>query len=126
MDIPSDIDVSYGIISDHAVLSGLTSHIKSVRVKSRRPELYLAEERIILGGHEYLCMVRHCCIPYTHEYTIVGGDAKGSHVTERFESIPLGTRIMAAIHWKGGIRGMLGRGSIRDDYADMLAAAHAS
>ena len=124
VEISADVNSAYGTISDHAVLGGITPHIKSVRVKSRRPERYLAEEVLVLGGREYLCMIRHYCRPpHTHEYTVVGGDAKGSRITEKFESTAGGTRITASIDWKTGFWGMLGHGSVRDDYAEMLCAA---
>lgn len=123
MEVPLDVNAAYDTISDHAILSGITSHIKSVKVKSRRPERYLSEEVLILGGREYLCMIRHHCTPHhTHEYVVVGGDAKGSRVIEKFESIPIGTRITAVIDWKTGLRGALRRNSVRSDYTSILCA----
>lgn len=124
VEIPARMDAVYDTVSDHATLSGLTSHIESVKVKSRRPERYLAEETLVLGGRRHLCMVRHHCLrPHTHEYFVVGGDAKGSRITETYQATPAGTRITVSIDWRGGLRGMLGGGSIRDDYADMLHAS---
>ena len=124
VEIPARMDAVYDTISDHAVLSGLTPHIESVRVRSRRPERYLAEETLMLGGRRHLCMVRHhCSRPHTHEYFVVGGDAKGSRITETYRATPAGTRISVRIDWRGGLRGMLGGGSISGDYADMLRAS---
>lgn len=124
VEIPARMDAVYDMISDHAALSGLTPYIESVKVKSRRPERYLAEETLVLGGRRHLCMVRHhCSRPRTHEYFVVGGDAKGSRITETYQATPTGTRITVSIDWRGGLRGMLGSGPIRDDYADMLRAS---
>lgn len=124
VDIPVGAEAAYDMISDHAALAAKTPHIKTVKVKSTRPDLYLAEERLVLGGREYLCMVRHRRRPpHTHEYTVVGGDAKGSRVVERFRDIPGGTRVTVDIDWKYGLRGMAGRGGMLNDYADMLRAA---
>lgn len=121
VEIPARMDAVYDVVSDHAALSGRTSHIESVKVKSRRPERYLAEETLVLGGRRHLCMIRHHCLrPHTHEYFVVGGDAKGSRITETYKATPAGTRISVSIDWRGGLRGMLGGGSIGDDYADML------
>ena len=124
VDIPARIDAVYDAISDHSTLSEMAPHITSVKVKSRRPERYLAEEALVLGGHRYLCMIRHhCSHPHTHEYFVVGGDAKGSRVTERYQTTKYGTRITVSIDWKSGLRGVLGGGSIQDDYTHMLYAA---
>ena len=124
VDLPARMDAVYDAISDHSVLAGLTPHIESVRMKSRRPERYLAEEALVLGGRRHLCMVRHhCSRPHTHEYFVVGGDAKGSRITETYRATPAGTRISVRIDWRGGLRGILGGGSITDDYADMLRAS---
>ena len=124
VEIPARMDEVYDIVSDHSALAGLTPHIVSVKVKSRRPERYLAEETLLLGGRRHLCMVRHhCSRPHTHEYAVVGGDAKGSRVIETYQATPSGTLIVASIDWRGGLRGMMGGGSIREDYAEMLHAS---
>ena len=118
------IETIYDTISNHDTLAEMTPCLKSVKIKSRRPENYLAEEILVLGGREYLCMVRHYCQPpHLHKYTVVGGDAKGSRVIERFEGMSDGTRITAHIHWKTGLRGVLKSRSVANDYANMLQAA---
>lgn len=114
-------DAVYRVMSDHRLLSEVAPGvILSVRVLSERPETYLAEERLALGGREYLSMVRHHREPPSlHEYLVVGGDAKGSRVTETFEEIPGGTRLTVTIDWKGG-RLRKGDAATADTYHRLL------
>ena len=123
-EIETDIDTAYHIVSDHVLLHKITPHIMAVKVMSRRSHRYLAEETLMLGGRRYMCMIRHhCSPPHTHEYFIVGGDAKGSHIIERFKMIEGRTYVTVDIHWKRGLLDMLNRVSVGDDYIKMLCAA---
>ena len=104
-EIPADPKTVCDILSDHDLLHQLVPDvIKSVNVRSRRDDTYVAEERLILGGREYLCMVRHVLrCPDSHMYYVIGGDAKRSIITERFESLKDRTRVVSTIRWKGGL-----------------------
>lgn len=123
VEISSGRDEVYGVITDHAELSRVAPRIvRSVRTLSVRPDTYLAEERLVLGGREYLSMVRHRLEPPSaHTYTIVGGDAKGSTITEILDETAGGTRVTAHIEWRMGLRRM-GGGRIRDSYQELLDA----
>lgn len=123
VEVSSGMDGVYGVISDHSELSRVAPRIvRSVRTLSVRPDTYLAEERLVLGGREYLSMVRHRLEPPSaHAYTIVGGDAKGSTITEMLEETAGGTRVTARIEWRMGLRRM-GGGRIRDSYQQLLEA----
>lgn len=104
-DIPADIGMVYDILSDHNQLHQLAPGIiKSVNVRSRRDDTYVAEERLVLGGKEYLCMVRHILkCPDSHTCYVIGGDAKRSMITEQFESLKDQTRVVSTISWRGGL-----------------------
>lgn len=127
MEMGAARDAIYQLMSDHRSLSEVVPGIiLSVRVLSERPETYLAEERLALGGREYLSMVRHRREPpRLHEYLVVGGEAKGSRVTETFEEISGGTRLTVTIDWKGG---RLRRGDMAtaDTYQRLLGMVEAN
>lgn len=78
---------AFGIAADHAALSAsLPEYFASVRVRSRRGGVSVLEERLRLGGAELLMMVRHTSEPPAlHAMSVLGGDAKGSHIVERYE-----------------------------------------
>ena len=119
-EIPADPKTVCDILSDHDLLHRLAPDIiKSVNVRSRRDDTYVAEERLILGGREYLCMVRHILgCPDSHRYYVIGGDAKRSTVTERFEPLKDKTRIVSTIRWKGGLLARNGR--VSASYQDLI------
>ena len=120
-------DTVYATMSDHRSLAAMAPGvIISIRVLSERPETYLAEERLALGGREYLSMVRHRREPpRLHEYLVVGGDAKGSRVTEAFEETNAGTRLTITIDWKGG-RLRRADTAIVDSYLGLLEMVRAN
>ena len=120
-------DTVYATMSDHRSLARMAPGvIISIRVLSERAETYLAEERLALGGREYLSMVRHRREPpRLHEYLVVGGDAKGSRVTETFEETSSGTRLTITVDWKGG-RLRRAEGAVVDSYRGLLEMVRAN
>lgn len=121
--LPVGPEAICGVMSDHSMLCSIAPNImRQVNVKSRRAETYLAEERIFLGGRLYLSMVRHTLeCPQYHLYRIVGGDAKGSAVTEQFQPQNGHTNVTVTIRWKTGI---FSRSSgIADGYRQLLRDA---
>lgn len=126
--VSADRGAAYDLLSSHQAMGTVVPNvILSVRVLSVRPETYVAEERLRLGGRLYVTMVRHRTDPrrLTHHYFVIGGDAKGSQVTEWFRDAPGGTQITAHIRWKAGLRGIVG-GSVRRSYQEILNAAKVS
>lgn len=90
----------------------------SVRVRSRRGNVAVVEERVRLSGRELSMMTKHVAdAPGSHEVFVIGGDAKGTHVVERYEEVPQGTRVTvdADIRLGGAMRiaGLLGRRRLR-------------
>ncbi len=54
----------------------------------------VVEEHVKLSGKELVIMAKHVTqYPEVHEVFVIGGDAKGSHIIERFENIEEGTKI---------------------------------
>ena len=101
----------------------LPQFFPSIRVVSVRPNTTLAEEHLKLAGKELLVMAKHVIDePVIHETFFVGGDAKGTHITEEYEQTPKGTRIILTVDFKGSIRltGVLGRGKFEDEFSRIM------
>ncbi len=60
--------------------------------------------------------------PAIHETFFVGGDPKGTHITEEYEQTPKGTRIIVTVDFKGSMRlkGVLGRGKFEDEFSRIM------
>ena len=63
--------------------------------------------------------------PNIHEIFVIGGDAKGTHIVEKFESRNNGTKLTIDVDFKlkgGGIRlsNLLGKQNIKDDYSKFV------
>jgi len=72
----------------------LPKYFSSIRVLSVRGNTAVVEEHIRIAGREFVMMTKHVTkYPELHEIFVIGGDAKGSHITERYESIKDGTKI---------------------------------
>jgi len=93
----------------------LPKYFPSIRVRSVRDNVAVVEEHIRISGKELVMMTKHVTkYPELHEVFVIGGDAKGSHIIERYESVKEGTKIivkadlklrgplkLAAFFWKG-------------------------
>jgi len=72
----------------------LPEFFPSIRVRSIRDNVAVVEEHVKLSGKELVIMAKHVTqYPEVHEVFVIGGDAKGSHIIERFEKIEEGTKI---------------------------------
>ena len=73
----------------------LPKYFPSIRIRSTRGNIAVVEEHIKIAGHEFIMMTKHVTkFPEIHEVFVIGGDAKGSHIVERFDSIQGGTKII--------------------------------
>jgi coenzyme Q-binding protein COQ10 len=93
----------------------------SIRIISVRPNTTLVEEHINLAGKEMVVMAKHIIEkPTLHETFIVGGDAKGSHITENFQQTSNGTKITITVDFKskGKMRlsGMFSKGKFENEF----------
>ena len=103
----------------------LPRHFSSIRVRSRRDNVAVVEEHIRVAGRELVMMTKHVTnYPETHEVFVIGGDAKGSHILERYESVKEGTKIIveAEIKLKGVMRlaGFFGKEKIRQSFIKIM------
>lgn len=100
--IKSDRNKVFEISTNYANFQKiLPQYYPSIRVISIRGNVSVVEEHLIIGGHELVMMVKHVINePILHEIFVIGGDAKGTHITKRFECIPQGTKMILEVDWK--------------------------
>lgn len=121
--IRADIEDVFDAATDVAALErNVPGHFLSVRLLSVRGNVSVAEEHIILAGRELVIMAKHVTDrPHTHETFVIGGDAKGSHITERYARVAAGTRLDIDVDLRlGGMLGLAGvflRGRLAADFA---------
>jgi len=97
----------------------LPEHFISIKVKSVRDNVAVVEEHVILAGIEFVMTTKHVTkYPEIHEVFVIGGDTKGSHVIEKYETIKNGTKITvdADIKLKGKLKilGIFGKNKIKN------------
>lgn len=103
----------------------LPNYFPSIRIRSVRDNVSVVEEHLKIGDKELVMTTKHITnYPETHEVFVIGGDAKGSHIIEKYEKIPNGTRIIvdADVKLKGMMRiaGLLGKQKIASEYGKII------
>ncbi len=103
----------------------IPQYFPSVRILSSRNEVSVIEEHLMLGDRELVMMTKHVVEePKRHETFVIGGDAKGTHIVERFEPISSGTKLLvfADFKLKGGMKisSLLGRNKVENDYSKIM------
>lgn len=86
----------------------MPQYFPSIRVISERPNTTLAEEHRMISGKEMVVMARHIVNDsFTHETFFIGGDAKGSHIIEKYEPLLDGTKISVQVDFRPKISSKL-------------------
>lgn len=103
----------------------LPQYYPSIRVISVRGNVSVVEEHLRIAGQELVMMAKHVIDePTLHEIFIIGGDAKGTHIIKRYESIPHGTKLTLEIDWKlkgiMKISNLFGKNKILNDYSKII------
>ena len=103
----------------------LPQYFPSIRVRSQRDNVAVVEEHLKVAGKELVMMTKHVTTyPELHEVFVIGGDAKGSVITERYETVPEGTKIIvdADIKLKGvmKIAGLFGKKKILNSFSKIM------
>jgi coenzyme Q-binding protein COQ10 len=103
----------------------LPQYFPSIRVRSVRENVAVVEEHLKLGDRELVMTTKHVTkYPETHEVFVLGGDAKGSHIVERYEKVQEGTKLVvdADIRLKGilVIAGALAKKKITSDFDKII------
>jgi ribosome-associated toxin RatA of RatAB toxin-antitoxin module len=103
----------------------LPQYYPSIRIISSRGNTSVVEEHLRIGGKELVMMVKHVIVePLQHEIFVIGGDAKGTHIINRYEQIQDGTKLILEVDWKS--KGMMklldffGKTNILNDYSRMI------
>ena len=79
----------------------LPQHFPSILVKSTRETSSLVEEHLLFGDRELIIMAKHVLQkPVTHDIFVIGGDAKGSHISQQFIEVSEGTKIIVNVDLK--------------------------
>lgn len=103
----------------------IPEYFTSIRIRSVRDNVAVIEEHIKLAGKELVMMTKHVTkYPETHEIFVIGGDAKGSHILEHYQSVTEGTKISvdADIKLKGVLKivGFFGKKKIASGFITMM------
>ena len=70
-------------------------YFPSIRIRSVRENTAVVEEHLRLGNKEFIMMTKHITkYPEIHEIFVIGGDAKGTHITEKYEKVGDTTRLI--------------------------------
>ncbi len=119
-------EIIFDILTNYENYSKLfPQHFPSIRIRSERDNASVVEEHMILGEKELVIMAKHVIRePTTHEIFVIGGDAKGTHITQQFIEIPQGTKILVNVdlNLKGimKISGLFGKNKFEEHYSNIL------
>ncbi len=103
----------------------LPQYFPSVRILSTRNDVSVVEEHMVLGNKELVMMTKHVIQePHLHEIFVIGGHAKGTHIVEKFEQIPTGTKMLVEVDFKlkGNMKisNLLGKNKIENNYSKIV------
>ncbi len=103
----------------------LPQYFPSVRVLSVRENVAVVEEHLKIGGKELVMTTKHVTkYPELHEVFVLGGDAKGSHIVEKYENATGGTSMTVDADIRLGgmmfIAGILAKKKIASDFGKII------
>ena len=103
----------------------LPEYFTSIRVRSVRDNVAVVEEHVKISGKELVMMTKHVIqYPEIHEVFVIGGDAKGSHIVEKYESVESGTKITVdadiKLHGILKVVGFFGKGKILKGFEKIM------
>jgi len=78
----------------------LPEYFPSIKIRSIRNETAVVEEHVKILDRELVMMVKHVTKFPIHEVFVIGGDLKGTHIFEKYESVTLGTKITVSVDIK--------------------------
>lgn len=124
--VKSQREKIFEIFTDYTSYQKLIpKHFPSVRVLSTRNEVSVIEEHVVMGERELIMMTKHVVEePVRHEIFVIGGDAKGTHITEIFKQEYNGTKLEIDVDFK--IKGrmklsaLFGKSKIENDYLEIV------
>lgn len=89
----------------------LPKYFPSIRVRSVRENIAIVEEHMRLGDKELVMTTKHVSkYPESHDIFVLGGDIKGTHISEIYEKTDHGTKLTITADIK--LNGMMNLASI--------------
>ncbi len=116
----------FSVVTNYESLqSKLPQFFPSIRIISVRSNTILVEEHLKLAGNEFIVMAKHAVKePHLHEIFIVGGDLKGTHITEKFEQVQDGVRIIVNVDFKSKVKvrflNFFGKNKIENEFSKIM------
>lgn len=116
----------FDVIANYESLQQIMpKYYPSIRVRSVRDNVAIVEEHLKLGGKELVMTTKHVSkYPESHDVFVLGGDAKGSHISEIYEKTDQGTKLTITADIKLGtiakLSGMVAKSKIESDYNAMI------
>jgi coenzyme Q-binding protein COQ10 len=103
----------------------LPQHFPSVRIRSIRGNVAVVEEHLNLGEREFVIMAKHVKEePVLHDIFVIGGDAKGSHISQQFLELSDKTKIIVNVSLKFGgkmkIPNIFRKNTLVQDYGKII------
>ena len=124
--VKANRDKVFSIATDYESFQKTLPQIfPSIRVRSSRDNVSVVEQHLRISGKELVMMTKHVVNPPTmHEVFVIGGDAKGSYISEKYEEISEGTKITidADLKLKGAMKiaGFFGKKKILDGFSKVM------
>lgn len=121
--IRADRNKVYDIITNYENFEKkFPKHFPSILIRSGRDDVSVIEEHIVLGKKEFVMMTKHVKKPpELHEIFVIGGDGKGSHIIEKYESVPQGTKLTVEADLKfGGFLKYFQKNNLGDGLEDII------
>ena len=103
----------------------LPRYFPSIRIRSVRENTAIVEEHVRLGNKEFIMMAKHVTkYPELHEIFVIGGDAKGTHIIEKYEKVGDTTKLIVDADIKLGgflkILSMFSRKRIKTEFIQII------
>jgi coenzyme Q-binding protein COQ10 len=103
----------------------LPQYYPSIQIRSVRDNVAIVEEHLKLGGKELIMTTKHVTkYPESHDVFVLGGDIKGSHISEVYEKSDQGTKLSVTVDIKLNgitkIAGFVGKSKIESDYSKVI------
>ncbi len=124
--INADRDFVFEIFSNYENYQKIfPQHFPSIRIRSVRENVAVVEEHVNLGEKELIIMAKHVTEkPVLHEVFVIGGDAKGSVLRQKFVKLEEGTKVIVDVNFKlkgkFKISRLFGRNNLQEDYTKIL------
>lgn len=103
----------------------LPQYFPSIRVRSIRENIAIVEEHLRLGNKELIMTTKHITkYPESHEFFVLGGDAKGTRVLEIYDKTDSGTNLTIFADFKMGgkmkLAELFGKSKTATQYDNMI------